>query len=54
MALSKDEKDWCFNTAVQLAFKLAEGGGVEKGGEIANCIEYTYQILARLSEEKKS
>ena len=54
MALSQEEKHSCFNTAIQLAFKLAEGGGVEKGVEIANCIEYTYQILTKLTEEKKS
>lgn len=54
MALTKEEKDWCFSTAINIAFKMAEGGGAEKGIEIANCIEHTYQTLTRLTEEKKS
>jgi len=54
MALSAEDKDWCFTTAVQLAFKVAEGGGVEKGVEIANTIEYTYQVLTKLTEAKKN
>ncbi|ACD96433.1 hypothetical protein [Trichlorobacter lovleyi] len=54
MALTKEEKDWCFSTAVNLAFKMAEGGGAEKGVEIANCIEYSYQILTKLTEEVKN
>lgn len=52
MALSAESKKWCFETALKLAFKVAEGGGVEKGVEVANTIEYTYEILKKIAEEQ--
>lgn len=54
MALSQEEKDWCFSTAINLAAKLAEGGGVSKGIEIADSIEYCYNALCKLTEAKKN
>lgn len=54
MALSQEEKDWCLSTAINLAAKLAEGGGIDKGAEIAYSIELCYSTLCKLVESKKS
>lgn len=54
MALTKEEKDWCFKKAVSLAEKVAEGGGIDKGAEIANTIRFSYEILIKLAEEKNA
>lgn len=52
MEISQRNKTWCFNTAVKLGFKVAESGGIEKGIEVANTIEHTYEALKRLIEKE--
>ena len=54
MALSKEDKEYCLTTAIQLAFKAAEGGGMEAGGQVAFTIEACYETLTKLKEIVKS